>query len=184
MDAIETTTIEQDGQTFRITVYVDADAPNPLEDWDEMGTILSLHRRHVNFDPDGIGEAIDDPDAVKLSYFEHGRCLWSVAGELPAAARCPFDSVGFAGMWLPDALILASARNYGGSTRRHFMRKRARQACGVYTQWCNGDVFGYEVSRILPCDGCGSDQAEPVDSCWGFFGLDECLSAATAAVVA
>ena len=50
MDAIETTTIEQDGQTYRITVYADPDSPNPLEDWSEMGTILSLNRRHVNFD--------------------------------------------------------------------------------------------------------------------------------------
>jgi hypothetical protein len=185
MDVIETTTIEQDGQTYRITVYHDSDAPNPLEDWDEMGTILSLNRRHVNFDPDGIDAAIEgNPDAVPLSYFEHGRCLWSVAGELPAVARCPWDSVPFAGLWLPDALTLASARNYGDRTRRHFMRKRARQACDVYTTWCNGEVYGYEVARISTCPGCGCDQAEAVDSCWGFFGLDECLSAATEVVTA
>ena len=104
MDAIETTTVEQDGQTYRITVYPDADAPNPLEDWGEMGTILSLNRRHRNFDPGRHrGSDRDDPDAVPLSYYEHGLCLWSVAGELPAAARCPWDSVGFAGVWLPDA---------------------------------------------------------------------------------
>ena len=47
MDAIETKTIERHGQTYRIAIYHDADAPNPLEDWDEMGTILSLNRRHV-----------------------------------------------------------------------------------------------------------------------------------------
>ena len=54
MDAIETTTVEQDGQTFRIRIYPDGDTPNPLEDWSEMGTILSLNRRHVNFDPAGV----------------------------------------------------------------------------------------------------------------------------------
>jgi hypothetical protein len=178
MDAIETTAIEQDGQTYRITVYHDTDVANPLEDWDEMGTILSLNRRHVNFDPDGIDAAINDPDSVPLSYFEHGRCLWSVAGELPAAARCPWDSVPFAGLWLPDALTLASARNYGGRTRRHFMCKRARQACDAYTKWCNGEVHGYEVARISPCACCSSDRAERMDSCWGFFDLDECLSEA------
>ncbi len=94
MDAIETETVEQDGQTYRITIYPDGDAPNPLEDWDEMGTILSLNRRHGNFDPAGIEEAIgSNPDAVPLSYFEHGLCRWSVAGELPAGCRCPLDSV-------------------------------------------------------------------------------------------
>ena len=125
-----------------------------------MGTILSLNRRHGNFDPAGVEAAIEsNPDAVPLSYFEHGLCLWSVAGELPAGARCPWDSVAFAGVWLPDAETLESARNYGGRTRQHFMRKRARQACEAYTQWCNGDIYGYEVERVTACGRCGSDQA-------------------------
>src|SRR4051812_40850869 len=112
MEAIETKTIEQDGQTYRIRIYPDTDASNPLEDWDEMGTILSLNGRHINFDPDGVDEAIrNNPDSVGLSYFEHGLCLWSVAGELPTACRCPWDSVSFAGVWLPDAETLESAKN-------------------------------------------------------------------------
>jgi hypothetical protein len=167
MDAIETRTIEHSSQTFRIRIYADPDAPNPLKDWDEMGTILSLNRRHANFDPDGVEAAMGDPDTVPLSYFEHGLCLWAVAGELPAGARCPWDSVRFAGVWLPDAATLESARNYGGSTRRYFLRKRARQACEAYTQWCNGDVYGYEIERARTCPCCGGDQPETLESCWG-----------------
>ncbi|APW58628.1 hypothetical protein [Paludisphaera borealis] len=183
MDAIETRTVEQNGQTYRITIYADEDAPNPLEDWSEMGAILSLSRRHANFDPDGIEEAIEsNADAVPLSYYEHGSCLWCVAGELPAGAACPWDSVRFAGLWLPDADTLESARNYGGRTRFHFMRKRARQACGAYTLWCNGEVYGYEVERIVTCGECDGEKADPVDSCWGFFGLEVCRVEAAAAV--
>jgi hypothetical protein len=183
MEAIEINTIEQDGHAYRISIYPDGDTPNPLDDWSEMGTILSLNRRHVNFDPDGVAAAIeDDPDAVPLSYFEHGPCLWAVAGELPLSARCPWDSVSFAGVWIPDTESLASAKHYGGSTRRHFMRKRARQACEAYTQWCNGDVYGYEVERITTCSCCGEERKESVDSCWGFFGLDYCRSEAEAAL--
>ncbi len=185
MDTITTETVERDGQTFRIAIYPDENTPNPLEDWCEMGTILSLNRRHVNFDPDGIESAIEtNPDAVLLSYFEHGGCLWSVAGELPPGCRCPWDSVSFAGIWLPDADTLASARNYGGFTRRMFMRKRARQACDAYTDWCNGDVYGYEIEKVSSCPNCGQEEAEPVESCWGFYGLDYCLSEARAVVEA
>ena len=185
MDAIETKTLKQDGQTYRISVYADTDASNPLKDWDEMGTILGLNRRHANFDTRRVEEAIENnPDAVPLSYFEHGLCLWSVAGELPAAARCRWDSVSFAGVWLPDAQTMESARNYGGRTRQLFMRKRARQACEVYTQWCNGEVYGYEIERIRICGECGTDNPESLDSCWGFFGLDTCLNEAQAALQA
>ena len=178
MEAIEITTVEREGHTYRIAIHHDEDAPDPLEDCGGMGRILSLNRRHRNFDPCGIEAAIaTHADAVPLSYFEHGLCRWSVAGELPAACRCPWDSVGFAGLWLPDAATLESARNYGGWTRRHFMRKRARQACDAYTGWCNGEIYGYEIARIanLPC---GGEQAEPIDSGWGFFGLEDCRTAA------
>ena len=185
MDAIETETIDLNGQTYRISVYADPDAPNPLEDWCEMGTILSLNRRHVNFDPAGVENALEtNPDAVPLSYFEHGCCLWSVAGELPAPARCPWDSVGFAGVWLPDMETLAAAHNYGGRTRRHFMRNRARQACEVYTQWCNGEVYGYAIEQVTACEACQGETVTAVDSCWGFFGLDTCLSEAKASIAA
>ena len=183
MDAIETRTIEHDGQTYRIRIYAVTDVPNPLDDWSEMGTILSLNRKHVNFNPARIESSIENnPDAVPLSYFEHGQCLWSVAGELPAHLRCPWDPIAFAGVWLPDAATLESAKNYGGRTRHHFMRKPARQACDAYTQWCNGDIYGYEIERITSCGHCGSEQASVIDSLWGCYGLDYCLGEAMSAV--
>jgi hypothetical protein len=185
MDVIETETVKQDGHTYRIAIIPDGETPNPLEDWSEMGTVLSLNRRHINFDPEGVADAIgNNPDAVPLSYFEHGRCLWCVSGELPALARCPWDSAGLAGVWLPDVATLASARHYGGSTRQHFMRKRARLACDAYTRWCNGEVYGYEIERITACDCCHTENAERVESCWGFYGREECLAEARAAVAA
>jgi hypothetical protein len=183
MDAIETTTIERDGQAYRIRIYPDPDVPNPLEDWSEMGTILSLNRRHSNDLRGSVDDLLEEnPDAVPLSYYEHGLCLWTVAGELPPGADCPWDSVGIAGFWLPDAETLESAKNYGGFTRRMFMRKRARQACDAYTQWCNGEVYGYEVARVTTCDHCGSERASVVDSRWGCYGLDDCRGEAKAAV--
>lgn len=181
MDAIETDTVEQDGQTYRLRLYHDPDAPNPLDDWSEMGRILSLNRRHGNFDPAGIADAIEqNPDAGPLSYFEHGLCRWSVAGELPPGCRRPFDSVDFAGVWLPDAETLDSARNYGGRTRQLFMRMRARQACDAYTRWCNGEVYGYEIERITICAACGQEGRDEVESCWGFFDLEDCRAEARA----
>ena len=96
MEAIETNTIEQNGQTYRVRIFHDQDAPNPLTDWSEMGTILSLNRRHVNFDPAGVEAAIEsNPDAVPLSYFEHGAV--PVGRRRGVARRRPLP-VGFGGI--------------------------------------------------------------------------------------
>jgi hypothetical protein len=184
MDAIATDTVELDGSTYRITVYADTGIPNPLDDWSEMGHILSLNSRHRNFDPAGVEEALaGNPDAVPLSYYEHGASLWAVTGELPPGAQCPWDSVALAGVWLPDTETLKSARRYGGRTRHHFMRKRARQACEVYTQWCNGDIYGFEIARVAICHECGQKSEEPLDSLWGCYGLDYCRAEARAATL-
>jgi hypothetical protein len=148
-----------------------------------MGTIRSLGRRHASYDPCSVDDLFKHhPDAVPLSYYEHGLCLWTLAGELPAHLRCPFDSVGIAGFWLPDAETLASAKNYGGFTRRMFMRKRARHACEAHTQWCNGEVYGYEIHHVTTCAHCGSEHARVIGSLWGCYGLACCRSEAEDAV--
>ena len=49
------------------------------------------------------------------------------------------------------------------------MRKRANQACEAYSQWYNGDIYGYRVERITLCPACGDEHAALIDSCWGYY---------------
>ena len=68
MEAIETETLEHNGQTYRIRIFHDPDAVNPLEVCVGMGTIKGLNRRHANFDPTGVEDAIENsPGAIPLS---------------------------------------------------------------------------------------------------------------------
>ena len=98
------------------------------------------------------------------------------------SSPCPFDSVPFAGIWLPDDATRALASNYHGRTRRRFLRQRACQACDVYTDWCNGDVYGFAIDRLSTCACCGEERTEQVESCWGFYGLDACRAEAGAVI--
>ena len=182
MQTIETHTVRKGGETFRVSIEVDDDAPNPLDDEAAgLGFVLSLNYRHRSYDREAIERALEgNPDYVPLSHFEHGLCLWCVEGELPPGADCPWDGVHFAGIWLPDDTTLEEARNLGGFTRRQFMRKRARVACRIYTTWCNGEVYRFRVDRLTVCPCCGSESAEEADACSGIYGLDECRTEAMA----
>lgn len=181
MQTIETHTVLKGGDTYRISIEVDDDAPNPLNDAAGLGSILSLNFRHRSYDPAAIERALEcNPDYVPLSYFEHGACRWSVAGELPPESDNPWDSVQFAGIWLPDEATIEEARNLGGFTRRQYLRKRARVACRFFTDWCNGEVYRFRVDRITLCPCCGSELAEESDACSGIYGLDECRTEAVA----
>ena len=91
----------------KCTIRIDSDdATNPLEDCDGEGMIYSLNTRHSNFKPPGELMALEkkNPLSVRLSYYEHGQCLWDVQhGE--RIRNCPdmrWDGAEFAGLWVED----------------------------------------------------------------------------------
>jgi len=113
MQAIETKTVEQDGHTYRITIYRDSDAECPSE-W-ESWRLVSFSHRHIGYEnpagyckgldafgcpiPTSIGLArkLETGTAFWLSYYEHGLCRWSLMGEGP---QCRWDSTRIAGILL------------------------------------------------------------------------------------
>lgn len=160
---------------------------NPLEDWDCTGKIYSFSSRHVNGINEEQFEAYKEEygeDLILLSYFEHGRCLWGVKGvNMTSMPDFRWDGVEFAGIWVPDKYLLEEAEKLGKDERRDKMVEWASQACEVYTQWCNGDVYGVVVEAYKvrhTDDGLLFDEEldyrhdVPVceSSCWGFFGYD------------
>lgn len=183
MEAIQTKTLELAGTSYRISIYPDPDAENP-GDWDGW-RLVSFGSRHIGFEapdryckgldsfgvplPGGIGlsRKLDCGTAFWLSYYEHGLCRWSLMGEGP---YCRWDSVKVAGilLWEQPSRDLSSDYPSREAAARHFL--------DTYTAWANGEVYGYAIER-LPS---GSEPAEPLDSCWGFYGMDTCLSEAEA----
>jgi hypothetical protein len=126
-----------------VNIEYDQDTANPLEDSDGMGRIRSLNRRHINSitSQDELDELLKDKDAVTLSYFEHGLCLWDVQGGERISA-CPdvrWDGVGFAGVWTPDDAARESLdiEEKDGKDRRAMARKTRSSV--VYTSWVNGE---------------------------------------------
>ena len=171
------------GRIAFIELRPDCDAENPFSYGD--GMLVSLNRNHSNFDLEMFYTRKSDKDCVVLSYYEHGNCLWFVQGEAPAGANCAFDTAQTAGLWIPDRYTLPELERVSKTkTKRRRARalELARNACAVYTAWCNGEVFSYAV-RVYPAvfdkDGqLVTDEDEPCyydtdplidESCGGFF---------------
>lgn len=184
-----------------VEVAQDDRPENPCtSSFDGVGSIRSLSRRHINnIGTEEAVELLKDADVVPLSYFEHGQSLWMVQ-ELPVPAGVEFqwDGVRFAGIWIPDdSLRECVGPKYlnlapGSPERRAHMVEYAKQACTTYTQWVNGEVYGYVVEvYALRTEGGDPYTAKddyrkltPVyeDSCWGHFGWDYAVSEAVTAV--
>lgn len=152
----------------KLAVFVDMDsdtsADNPL---DSAGadTIISLNRRHNNFSLEKFEAHAKDPHAVLLSYYEHGNCAWFPQGQGGAGMDCPFDSVRLAGLWLPGPDVADQAAAIQDSAeRRAWLRQQAAACCEMYSAWCNGEVYRWELS-VFPAlyDGNGEPYDRPAD---------------------
>lgn len=179
--------IEQGDKTYKIEVTNDEFTENPLESDDYLGEIWGLSNKHSNFLaknkiilpegselPDSYEECValvrkQYPDAVALSYSEHGNCMWTTS-----QLQSDFDSVKHAGFWLPNDNILDDLKELTGTKRTLAMLERAKQACEAYTAWCNGDVYAVHIYELKTCN-LGEQHEESIDSCGGFYDYDEAM---------
>jgi hypothetical protein len=94
-----------------------------------------------------------------------------------------WDGRRFAGLWIPDEDVFANIGDVQGEERKAKLAEYAQGVCEQYTEWCNGDIYGYEVTVFAiqndedgdpSTDHDDYDDAVEVatDSCWGYYGWD------------
>lgn len=149
--------IEADHGPWVVQVSHDSCAEDPLEH--DGWAAYSFSTRHSNYrHPDDFTE--DEEFQAKreaglaffLSYYEHGLCRWDLAGEGP---QCRWDSVSIAGVIVWEQ----PEENIGAKTYED-RQEDARNAIESFTNWCNGEVYGYEIVN--------GDYG-----CWGFYDLED-----------
>jgi hypothetical protein len=165
----------------------DADLGNPTTEMDGMGSMYSLSRKHTNFKPmDELLEILRaDADAIRLSYYEHGNCLWKAQeAAAPMIPEFDWDGVRFAGVWVPDDCVRESYTGQDGLSRHAWMVKQAASCCETYTFWANGECYGYSIKAYKlrrDDDGEAYDRLSDYrraatvfeDSCWGYYGWED-----------
>lgn len=98
-----------DGRMVIGYLMQDEDCRNPLEDCDGMGEVHSFCRRHHRTKTrDDYSE--HNPYHVPLSYFEHGSCIWGVAGSMEGMPDFRWDGTSFAGFWEADQECINSIK--------------------------------------------------------------------------
>ena len=148
----------------------DTDSPNENGDWQlySFNSRFSAYADPAKFilpGPDGKPVPVNVGFARKLkvgtafilSYFEHGNCVWGHQGETP---NCQWDTTKVAGVLVWEQ----PAKNLGPKSYMD-REKDARNYLEEYTDWANGQCFGYTLT---------DDDGTAKDSCGGFIGA-KCL---------
>lgn len=189
-----TETVEYRG--YAIEVKNDNSPDSPRE-WDNLGTMVCWSRRYSLGDEHVFMESIysekdgsyteikDEPDdflewltiypsvVLPIYKYEHGGICLSTSN-----ASYPFNDMWDAGQigWI-YVTHEKIAKEYGWkritNARRTRIEEYLKNEIKVYNMYLNGEVYGFE---ILDCHG------EYVDSCYGYYGEEDCIKEAKSAV--
>ncbi len=173
---------------YRIDIIPDISANNPRDEFDHLGTITMSDVPRRLIDP-------TEKDAIRLPEargYRRGpvmqrylRLFCDVAVALPiryedhGSNGAKFST--WTGMDDPDGFIYVTRETmrheYGTTATTPQALDQARICLAgevdEYNAWCNGEVYGYQITVE------DIDDRDPIlDSCWGYYGLDDALSAA------
>lgn len=113
----------------------------------------------------------EHPDVLAvLSYYEHGLCKWMV-GPSTVSDYGGFDTANVAGVivWNGENNEREWWDGLGDERRKEILDGLAEE----YTDWCNGNCFGYQLVELETCETCDHvSEGEEVDSCWGYIGSE------------
>lgn len=114
------------------------------------------------------------PEGWFLSYFEHTTCRWGLQGTMSGMPDFRWDGTEFAGFL--EVTVPDDEREWWDGRPEEDRREAAESFVQEYTDWANGEVYGYEIEELEPtktCDlGYEHEQIGEVDSCFGFIGFD------------
>ena len=150
-----------------IKIYYDIDpATHPRKDMDNLGTLHSFYGGHGEGDESGekweIQDFMEETPLIYLpvSFYEHGGIRIFTDSYTES-----WDS----GAWGVIYVTLEDIRKAYGW--KYITAKRAKEIRSylaseveVYSQYVDGDIYGFEVT----CNQCG----DHLDSNWGYYGTD------------
>lgn len=168
MDAV----YEKSKAGLTVKLFHDQDAESP-RDWDNLGTMVCFHGRYNLGDKHGMdleeAQALENsPDVISLPLYlyDHSGITMNTTG-----FHCPWDSgkVGFIYVTLDKVREEYSVKRISKKTRENVLGV-LRGEVEAYDQYLTGDVYGYVVA--VDTEDEEFDDADPIESCWGFFGRD------------
>jgi len=163
-----------DGQ--KIDIFYDQDADDPRT-WDNLGHFAMAHRRYSFGDSNHSSvshlEACKPKDCISLPVYMYDHSGITISTK---PFSCPWDSGQIGEIWVDKQKVRDEYRVRAVTSN---IRKRVegilRGEIETLDQYLRGDVYYYVVK---------DKDGDTVDSCHGFYDIDECIAQAQAAAQA
>ena len=163
---------------YLIEVIQDESPESPRE-WDNLGTMICFHGRYNlgdkhDFSREEAQEFLKSKEiclSLPLYLYDHSGITMSTS-----PFGCRFDSMCVG--W--TVVSKEQVRKEFGVKRinKKLIEKVTNILEGevkTYDQYLTGDIYGYKIFKVTECE-LGHEHKEELDSCWGFYGEEECMT--------
>ena len=174
MECIQEHTKEQE----KLEIIVDDSCESPRE-WDNLTVIVTIENNHntigdfqVN-NSEELRQMLEDKKAkyaMPLYMYEHSgislKCFEDKVG-YPYNDQWDAGCIGM--VFTTEELLKDTGLTH--MTKNEVMDQMKAEV-DVYSNWCNGECYGFRLSKVSDCDKCNQTVEQEIDSCYGFYGYD------------
>jgi hypothetical protein len=163
---------------YLIRIFPDT-TPDSPRNWDNLGTMVCFHKRYdLGDENDYCSSNYDGWDEMKEDIIEKENVhtilplyLYDHSGITISTSPfgCQWDS-GQVG-WIFVSKDKVKQESLDETKIEEYLKGEVE----TYDQYIRGDVYGYKVYKIETCDK-GCEHEEELDSCWGFYGEEDCIT--------
>jgi len=163
-------------KNYTIEIVPDENCDNPIQNWDMLGEYFCWHRRYnlgnsTRFTtPEEVVKHAKQTNSLlfPLYMYEHSGIVLSISNShYPFNDRWDAGQLGYVMVDRDKAL-----KEFGKNRLTEHLKKKIHQIIEgeveTYNQYLAGDVYGFVISQ----------NGEQIDSCWGFYGQEDCLTEA------
>ena len=163
----------------KLEIMTDESCESPRE-WDNLTVIVTIKNNHHDIgdiqvnSSEELREMLEVKKALfsmPLYIYEHsGMSLKCFEDKIP---KYPYNDqwdAGCIGMVFTTEALLKEA---GLTTMpKKEVQEQMKTEIETYSQWCNGECYGFRLSKWSKCDKCNQVEDKEIDSCYGFYGCD------------
>ena len=161
----------------KLEIITDDSCESPRE-WDNLTVIVTIKNNHHDIgdiqvrDAEELRELLETKKAkfaMPLYVYEHsGISLKCFEDKIP---KYPYNDQWDAGcigmVFTTESLLKETGLTH--NTKEEVI-EQMKVEVEQYSYWCNGDCYGFRLSKVSRCDKCNQVEDEEIDSCYGFLG--------------
>lgn len=190
MYKLKSNTMEEIIGKYKVKIVQDENPESPRTSMDNLGTMVCFHSRYNLGDKHNYDHGdYNGWDEMKLDIIKNEKVGVILPLYLFDHSGLSISTGDFNDRWDSGQIgfIFVSKdkmlKEYGGKICTKQLKEKVTKylegEVETYDQYLRGDIYGYKVWRLGKKSG---KKKELIDSCWGFYGEDQCLDEARACV--